>query len=202
VTTTNRDDFRWSIYNSQTDRLFTLDFDNHSLGINYLLDDEVFVPTGWSFTNALPYELEVLVDFSTNQWSAWLSGTQITTNLPVTTRGAPLNFGDADALWAIRTPGEPVDNFMVFDNYRVIAEGTTAPTNPPPALEAIGRLPPPQAGFIVRSRGVAGIQYVLESTSDFQAWAGLKTNTMPADGFFDHLDIRRLPSQFYRLVER
>lgn len=198
VNSTNRDDFRWSVYNIAGDRLFSLDFDNNTLEINYLLDDGRFVPTGWSFTNAQPYELEVLMDFPANTWSAWLGGEAIASSLPVTTRGVLRDFGDVDAVWEIRTPGKPGDNFMVFDDYRVVAELPVP--NPAPTLEVLGLVRPGEC--LVRCRGTVGARYVLEGGPDFRTWVALKTNTMPADGFFDHLDQGRAAWRFYRAVER
>ncbi len=173
----NRDDFRWSLYNVKGDRLFSLDFDNDSLEINYLLDDGKFVATGRSFTNAVPYVLDVHIDFSTNRWSASLGGVGLVTNLAVTTQGSVLDFGDVDAVWAIRTPGSPGDNFMVFDSYRVEVETTAAA---PARLEPLGKLPP--NGFVVRCLGPTGVTYVLQGSADLKAWLPLKTNTIPVDG--------------------
>jgi hypothetical protein len=198
VSSTNRDDFRWSVYNVGGDRLFSLDFDNTTLEINYLLDDAVFVPTGWTFTNAQPYLLEFLMDFPANRWTAWLGGEAIAADLPLTTTGATRDFGDVDAVWEIRTPGKAGDNFMVFDDYRIVAEDP-AP-NPAPRLEVLGVVRPGQC--LVRCRGTAGVRYVLEGGPDFRIWVPLKTNTMPADGFFDHLDEGGAAWRFYRAVER
>lgn len=193
----NRDDFRWSVYNVAGERLFSLDFDNDSLGINYLLDDGRFVATGRSFTNAVPYLLDVRIDFSTNRWSASLGGVGLVTNLPVTTQGAVLDFGDVDAVWAIRTPGSPGDNFMVFDNYRVEAESTIAA---PARLEPLGKLPP--NGFVVRCLGPTGVTYVLQASTNLTTWLPLKTNTIPVDGYFDHVDQTGGARRFYRMEQR
>lgn len=198
--TTNRDDFRWSIYNQRGDRLFTVDFDNHSLGINYLLDNGTFVPTGLSFSNSVAYPLQISMDFTANRWSATLGATTVATNLAITTRGVPLDFGDADAVWAIRKPGSPGDNFMVFDNYRVVADaGGTG--HPAPRLEAVAYVKEPK-GFLIRGQGTPGVRYVLESTADWGTWVPLTTNTMPAEGSFPHLDTGGAGVRFYRLVER
>ncbi len=198
ITTTSRDDFRWSVYTSTGSRLFSLDFDNETLSINYLLDDNQFVPTGWTFTNSVPYQLEIVMNFPANRWNATLNGAVIVTNLQLTTRNTPLDFGDVDAVWAIRNPEAPGDNFLVFDNYRIVAEDATP--NPPPRLEPRGFS---ASGFLIRAVGTPGARYVLEATTDFAAWAPLKTNTVPDDGFFDHLDEDAdTPHRFYRLVER
>jgi hypothetical protein len=194
----NRDDFRWSVYNVKGDRLLSVDFDNDSLGVNYLLDDGNFVSTGRSFTNSQPYLLDIRMDFLTNRWSASLGGLGLVTNLPITTKGATLDFGDVDAVWAIRTPGSPGDNFMVFDNYRVEAESGGA--QPPPRLEPLGKLPPD--GFVVRCRGTIGLTYVLQGSGDLKLWQPLKTNSIPVDGYFDHVDKPGGSQRFYRMLER
>ncbi len=194
---TNRDDFRWSVYNSLGDRLFSLDFDNDSLGINTVLDDGKFVDTGWSFTNAQPYQLEILVDFPGNVWSATLGGVVIAEGLPVTTQGASRDLGDVDAVWAVRRPGKAGDNYMVFDKYRVAAESRA--TNPPPRLKALGVVG--QGGFQVRLSGAPGLRYLLEGGRDFRNWVPLRTNVMPAEGFFDHLDQGGVAVRFYRARE-
>ena len=44
-TNAQSDDFRWAVYNSEVQRLVTLDFDNETRNINYALDDNIFLPT-------------------------------------------------------------------------------------------------------------------------------------------------------------
>ncbi|MCC7376634.1 MAG: hypothetical protein IT581_18390 [Verrucomicrobiales bacterium] len=198
ATVTNRDDFRWSVYNGRGDRLFTLDFDNDALGINYLLDDNRFVSTGKTFTNAVPYALEVSMNFQANQWSATLNGQPLTEVLAITTRESPLDFGDVDAVWAIRTPGKPGDNFLVFDDYRIVAQDVTP--NPAPILAALGVLRPGE--FLLRCSGIPGIRYAIEGSADLNTWFSLKTNTMPVDRYFDYLDQSKAGVRLYRAVEK
>src|SRR5439155_22043230 len=74
------DCFRWSVYNIRGERLFTIDFDNFYTNINYILDDDVPVPTGLSFEladvsgNKGILNLEVTMNFASNRWSASLTG--------------------------------------------------------------------------------------------------------------------------------
>lgn len=198
ATVTNRDDFRWSVYNGRGDRLFTLDFDNDALGINYLLDDNQFVSTGKNFTNAVPYRLEVHMNFQANQWYATLNDQALTEVLAITTRASHLDFGDMDAVWAIRTPGKPGDNFLVFDDYRIVVEDVTP--HPAPALQALGLLRPGE--FLLRCSGVPGISYAIEGSADLLTWFSLKTNTMPVDRYFDYLDQNKAGVRLYRAVEK
>src|SRR6266571_3882980 len=117
-TVTNRDCFRWSIYNTNNggERLFSLDFDNATTEINYELDDERFVFTGALFENGGPagdaYELVVIMNFAENLWSAWLNDVQIVDREEMTTKGLALNLGDIDAVWVNAVRGRPGDNFM------------------------------------------------------------------------------------------
>jgi hypothetical protein len=86
VSTTNRDEFYWSVFNRQGQPLFTLDFNNVDLGIYYHLDgpnDWAF--TGVSFTNEVAYRLNIAMDFTSNRWSATLGATLLATNQPITT---------------------------------------------------------------------------------------------------------------------
>ncbi len=125
---TNWDDFYWSVYNSQGDRLFTLDFDNYYLEVNYALDGtNQFVSTGATFTNGPIYTLTLTMDFGRGRWSAALSGVVLATNQPMTTTNAPLNLGDVDAVWVPYDLANPGDNFMVFDNYQLTRQAVPRP---------------------------------------------------------------------------
>jgi hypothetical protein len=194
----NRDCFRWSVYNTNNGgtRLFTLDFDNTTLNINYELDDNVFVWTGFNFENAGStngqYDLFVTMNFADNVWSAWLNDVQIVDSKTITTKGSALNLGDVDAVWVNDTLGQPGNNFMVFDNYTVTAEPY------PFQLEAVLRLG--NGAFLLRLTGEPGRQYAIDATSDFVDWFALKTNSAAADGTFDFLDdtATNYSSSFYR----
>src|SRR5438552_14095932 len=57
----DRDEFRWSVYNTNDDRLFSLIFDNVSLGIFTFLSDGTAYDTGVSFRNGVSYKLVILM---------------------------------------------------------------------------------------------------------------------------------------------
>lgn len=195
---TNRDDFRWSVYNEAGDRLFSLDFDNDALQINYLLDDDQFVATGRGFTNSVAYALEIRMDFAANRWSATLDGSSLVTEQRMTTKQSPLDFGDVDAVWAIRQVGAAGDNFMVFDNYRLVAgEGGGGVL---PRVELLRLVGPGEA--LLRAHGTPGKSLVLQTSVDLMDWRPIKTNTVPEDGVFDHLDGSGGTQRYYRLRER
>ena len=197
ITTTNQwDNFRWSIYNRQTNRLFSLDFDNYSTEITYLLDGtNDFVSTGYYFDNDATYTLRVTMNFASNRWSATLDGTVLVTNKPITTTGAPLNLGDVDAFWLIYDVNNPSDNYMLFDNYKITAK--TLPPPPRPNLHWLGQTGDGQA--LLRLTGQSGTRFVIDATTNLANWTVLKTNVI-TDGYFDYVDAGAagLSRRFYR----
>lgn len=77
-----RDDFRWSFYNTNANRLFTVDFDNVTEGINYALDNGAFVSTGFQFTRGAVHELTITLNFPRNRWQAALDGVALSGPCP------------------------------------------------------------------------------------------------------------------------
>jgi hypothetical protein len=189
------DNFRWSVYNTASERLFSLDFDNYDSTINYDLDDtNTLVTTGWSFATGTDYELVITMNFASNHWSATLGGAMIVTNLPITTTGAALTLGDIDAVWLPYYPDTPGNNFMLFDDYRVTAE--SVPTLPA-QMRLLGRTS--EGWSLVRVSGQEGSRWALEGTTNLLNWTALKTNLI-SGGYFDHVDATAagLNRRFYR----
>lgn len=190
------DDFRWSVYNTESQRLFTLDFDNARAEIFYLLDDnQTFRPSGFGFDNDTIYLLEVWMNFARNNWLAIMNGQVVVDSQPITTTGARLDFSDADAVWALREKGNAGDNYLLFDEYRVTAEPT--PTIPP-VLEIIGRYPTGE--FELWLHGERGLSYAIDVTDEYYTeWYPLQTNA-PPDGLWRFVDESApdFPVSFYR----
>lgn len=114
------DYFLWSIYNTNGTRLFSLVFDNSDLSVSTLSQSgSALVPTGQSFTNMSIHQVEILMSFAQNVWSASLDGVQVVSSQPMGNLGTPLDFGSARAVWLVRDPASPGNNFMVFDDYRL-----------------------------------------------------------------------------------
>jgi hypothetical protein len=176
-TTTNRDDFRWSVYNSLGSRLFTLSFYNEDLGTYYLLNgtNDTFLYTGVDFTNDVVYTLNLAMDYARNRWSATLNGLLLATNQPITTTNLQLDLGDIDAVWYVTQVDAPGDNFMIFDNYQVTAEASHLPPGPArlskPTLDSTG-----QCSMVLT--GTPGYRYALDATTNFIQWTALRTNTI------------------------
>lgn len=194
--TNRRDEFRWSVYNVQGQRLFCLIFDNYDLGIYYQLDTGLDQWTGQFFDNVSIFTLQIQMDFSANRWNAWLGTNQLIFNQNITTTNASLTFGDVDAVWLLRPYLNPVagDNFMVFDNLEITADATVIPSStvhPPLMVEGGLRL--------IRVDGSEGEKYAVEASTNLVQWTALKTNVV-SDGYFDFLDTTAagLPQRFYR----
>ena len=173
---TNRDYFRWSIYNTNNggERLFSIDFDNTTTEVNFELDDEQFVFTDKLFQKGGQYDLVVIMNFADNLWSAWLNDFQIVDSEQMTTKGLALNLGDIDAVWVNYTLGKPGDNYMVFDNYQITAEPY------PFSLESLERRD--DGTFLFRLTGEPDRRYTIEVSEDLDGWSVLKTNTVSSDG--------------------
>ena len=195
-TSTNRDDFRWSVYNTAQQRLFSLDFDGATHGVNYALDDGAgFFSTGVGFTNSELYELVISLNFARNLWSASLNNLPVVNSKPISTQfNSVLNLGDIDAVWSIRTPGQAGDNYMLFDEYVVTAE---ALPSIPPTLEAIQHLA--DGEFLLKLHGELGLKYAIDASSDLVHWTEIKT-LHTTDGVADFLDntATNLNLRFYR----
>ena len=178
----HRDDFRWSFYNTDGTRLFSLDFDNASQLISCLLDgDSKFASTGCAFDNLGSYQLAVTMNFARNLWSATLEGQVLVHAKPITTTGAPLNLGDVDAVWFMADPQQPGNNYMLFDDYSISLEpGSSIP----PALELLGF----GGGSSLRLYGEPGLEYRIEVSSDLLSWAPLTTLSAPISGILEFRD--------------
>jgi len=188
------DDFRWSAYNTSGQRLFTLDFDNYALEVNYALDDvNGFVPTGKKFDPNKIYELVIIMDLAHNKWSARIDDIPLVTDKAITTTFASLALGDVDAVWSIRDTANPGNNFMAFDNYQLTAYATAIP----PEVHIAERLP--DGSNLMRLYGEPNKSYTIEATADFQTWTPISTST-PPEGILEYLDTAAAgqAKRFYR----
>jgi hypothetical protein len=190
------DYFQWQVFNSQGDRLLTLDFDVYFTNINYQLDGtNEYVDSGISFPlGSNTFSVSITMDFAANRWGAALNQTLITTNQPITTTSAPLNLGDIDAVWSLYDVDLPGDNFMVFDNYQITAENRIVP---PAQIQLLSRSN--EGWALVRVNGANDTQWAVDASTNLSHWTALKTNPV-SGGFFDHIDQTAAgsPHRFYR----
>ena len=131
VDSTNRnyDVFHWSAYDGDT-RLFSVEFDNYTNYVNYVLDDDSGASsqdTGVNFADGAIYNLQVSIDFGSYTWSASLNGNQIISGQPVSTSGTHTGITDIDPVWLTDIPDYPAgNNYMLFDNYSIYRTGRQA----------------------------------------------------------------------------
>ena len=119
--------FHWDVCNIAGHRLFTLEFNNATNAISYILDDTTGThATSATLSNGHVYDVEVTINFAGNIWSASLDGITVVTNQAVTTSGAALNLGSIQASW-VKTGSTAGNNYMLFDNYGVTKTGPAIP---------------------------------------------------------------------------
>ena len=192
------DDFRWSVYTVEGSRLITLDFNNEDRLVYFALDDgKPFAPTGFSFANAEPYDLELSMDFARNAWTARINGAVIANGKPLTTqKSVKLDLGDVDAVWALRDPAHPGDNYMIFDDYSIAA---LAVSDIPPTLAARGMAA--DGSGLVDVFGEPGVTYAIEASTDLATWVSVgRPVAASVDGVahFSDPDAKQVQARFYR----
>ncbi len=194
------DDFRWSVYSTNGTRFFSLDFSTRDRAISVIRDDGTFMDTATRFEFDGTYRLEVWMNYTRNTWSMALNGLVVVSGERMAAPGTALTFGDIDAVWVIGNTALPGDNYMIFDDYRIVAE---AVDSIPPYIETIEHKA--DGTFVVRAFGEPGLNYELLVTSDLNfAPSSLGVYTMPAGGAFDFPDTSAKGEavSFYSLVNR
>lgn len=189
------DNFRWTVYNRQVEKLFSLDFDNYFTNVSYLLDGTNGLrDTGVSFAPGANYTLLVTMNFAANRWSATFNNMLLATNQPITTTGATLDLGDIDGEWLIYETNAPGNNYLLFDNYGVTAEALPAP---PAQVEFLDLTD--EGWALLRIFGQTGSRWAVEATTNFLNWTALNTNVVSGTSF-DVVDTTAvgLKQRYYR----
>ena len=113
------DTFGWSVYNSEQEPLFSIYFDNYTMGVYYALDDgQGMQSAGMNHENDTIYTVTILMNFASNTWAAYLGNVPIIEGKAITTKGSKLDLGDIDACWLWQDVMSG-DNMMIFDDYSV-----------------------------------------------------------------------------------
>lgn len=190
-TTGSRDDFRWSFFNRENKRLFTIDFDNSSLRINYLLGSSSdFILTRTPFVNDKPYQLRVVLNFQTNKWSAFLDEQLILAELPLVEDGIEASLSDVSIIWSVKDVAAPGDNFMVFDNYRVSVLSTR------PSVEMFKE---PDGTVVLRASSAIASTWQLQYSDNLTSWETLFDANLGPNPSEWEIDLSR-EAGFWRFV--
>lgn len=193
-----RDDFRWSVYTPDDRRLLTLDFHGATQEIDFALDDgQGFRSTGFQFEFGWNFRLELVLSFGRNRWSAWIDNTAVVWEQPITTAEPNgLELGSIDAVWAANAAGTWDDNYMLFDDYRILA---VPPAAMPPQLEWMGFAADGRARL--RIWGEPGVDYRIESSVDLERWMPRgQVRAGSPDGVAEFVDPEFTATRSYRAV--
>ena len=117
------DRFYISFYNGDDDLLAAIALDNTPADFGVLrYDGSELIHTGELFVNDAVQALFVSIDFSKNTWSAKLDGLPLFTNETFNATGSGLLLGSIAAEWEVVAPGDPGNNWMLFDEWTVTAK--------------------------------------------------------------------------------
>lgn len=190
------DEFRWSAFNLNEEPLFKFNFDTFSGEISFSSDGgENFDLLGFNFQPGGFYHFAVTMNFERNLLSATLNGLVIANGLPITATDAELTLGDIDAVWVLIDPENPGDNFMLFDDYRVIASSIGSI---PSIVEVIPNRE--EETFSLLVFGEPDRVYTLEESSNLNDWTPLSSIAAPADGIIELVTRNSMDNRpvFYR----
>ena len=119
----NRDYFQWSIFNSEQKPLFTLDFDNKSKIIGYILGQNGdLINSDYTFENDFIYDLKINFDLNLRLFSVEIGDETILSNIAINLNETTFNFSEVNAVWFFSERGNPGDNFMAFDDYKIVVD--------------------------------------------------------------------------------
>ncbi len=176
------DSFYFDFYNTDGLLLFGIEFNNENLTIYRVNSTNAFFSTGRFFTNSVEYPLLVTMNFLSNQYSAIFNGVTIVTNQPIAVAGLALNLGSVDAVWLPHITATPGDNWMMFDDWRIVSSPVTPDA---PQLRVI--TPGGNGPATLRLTGLDGFQFAVDTTTNFVAWQAVGTNTV-FNGIADYTD--------------
>jgi hypothetical protein len=160
------DEFRWAIYNRSGGRLFGLNFETASGDVSYQNEDLIYRSSGWKFPFGGAEDLEIWMDFTRNSWTARFNDIVLANAQPISvTNATEMSIGDVDAVWFINNLAGVGNNYMVFDDYRVVSERLKAI---PAFLEPLRRTSEGFFQFVVY--GQPEVPYAVEYSTDFQSW--------------------------------
>jgi hypothetical protein len=153
----NKDDFDLRIFNNQTPTLQVLGGLNFDLndGYVYRYDGVSYSNTGFAVPVDQITEVNMRLNFRTSRWTADIGGVRIVNGQPITAKTTvQMSFGAVAAVWIPRSSFAPGDNWMLLDDWNIVASAepgvqiTTAQKN--------------ASGFMLNWPGEAGYLYQVQ----------------------------------------
>jgi hypothetical protein len=186
VTSTYRDHFYLSIYNSAGNLLGALKFDNTdaTFGIWRNNGTTTEVDTGAAFINGVLHDLLITIDLENNRWSALLDNAPVFVNADFNQTTAPLNLGLIAAEWlagqiTTATNFRTGDNWMLLDFISLSAFGA-------PAFTISGMTFTLGGEIDFHWTGQPGFIYQVEYSLDMKSWFGdLPNSEKTVGGIFE-----------------
>jgi hypothetical protein len=136
------------------------------------------------------------MSFGRNRWSASLNGTSVAYELPLSTRIKRPSLGSVDVVWAANPKGTWNDNYMLFDDYRIVSYPPNAVA---PLMELSGM--DSQGKTLVKVWGEPAVRYRIQSSNDLRTWIDrdIVTATAP-DGLASWTDTQLTATRYYQAV--
>lgn len=175
------DYFYWDFYNTNSDFLFGIEFNNTPLRISHVNSTNKVVKMS-NYLNAVEYTLGVSMNFASNRYSVTWNGVLLTNNLPIAINGAALHLGSIAAVWQPTARATPGDNQMLFDDVRLVSAALIPPG---PQLNVL--TPGGPGAATLRLTGQDGFRFAVEGSTNLVTWLAVNTNII-SSGAADYTD--------------
>jgi hypothetical protein len=203
------DSFHISVFSSTDDLLGSVVFDNTEENLGIWRSDGIdFFDTGVVFEHSILYQLRIRIDYAGNTWTATLDDTALFTDAPFTKAKAQRDLGDFSVEWEISDIANPGDNWILFDDWTVVARSISDPDNVPAQPFAATRLSRrPNGNIVLRWQAEPNRQYQVEDSPNLTDWNTSLPDSLITTGnndvtatFIDQTS-RRAKLRYYRVRE-
>lgn len=187
------DYFYWDFYNTNGNYLFGIEFNNDLLRISAVNSTNKATKLG-NYTNAIEYALDVSMNFASNRYSVTWNGVMLTNDVPIAINGIPLSLGMIAAVWQSSDPTNGADNYMLFDDVRLVSSALVPPR---PQLKVL--TPGGSINATLRLTGQDGFRFALDGATNQVSWLAVSTNIL-SGGKADYADPGAVgkSARFYR----
>jgi subtilisin-like proprotein convertase family protein len=189
------DGFGFDFFNKDGNILCKVLFDNGSGAILHAsASNNSFNTSSATFTKEIVYDLEVTLNFATDQWSAKLGSRTIVSNADLIGAGSSIqaDLGGFGAFWQIPNTSTPGNNAMLFDDVLITQIGTSPPDTP---SEFEGESVGSSIIYLTWAQDLMAEQYEIQRSPDgLDNWASIATT---AEDKSFYIDPFLTPNTFY-----